>query len=62
MISAADGVVDVKGMDQAVYGEIVTFDNGAKGMVESVEPDHLGIMLFDQIEEVGVGPLVTRSG
>ena len=62
VISAADGVVDVKGMDQAVYGEIVTFDNGAKGMVESVEPDHLGIMLFDKIEEVGVGPLGTRSG
>ena len=62
VISAADGVVDVKGMDQAVYGEIVTFDNGAKGMVESVEPDHLGVMLFDKIEEVGVGTLVTRSG
>ena len=62
VISAADGVVDVKGMDQAVYGEIVTFNNGAKGMVESVEPDHLGIMLFDKIEEVGVGTLVTRSG
>ena len=62
VISAADGVVDVKGMDQAVYGEIVTFDHGAKGMVESVEPDHLGIMLFDKIEEVGVGTLVTRSG
>ena len=62
VISAADGVVDVKGMDQAVYGEIVTFDNGAKGMVESVEPDHLGIMLFDKIEEVGGGTLVTRSG
>ena len=31
-------------------------------MVESVEPDHLGIMLFDKIEEVGVGTLVTRSG
>ena len=62
VISAADGVVDVKGMDQAVYGEIVTFDNGAKGMVESVEPDYLGIMLFDKIEEVGVGTLVTRSG
>ena len=62
VISTADGVVDVKGMDQAVYGEIVTFDNGAKGMVESVEPDHLGIMLFDKIEEVGVGTLVTRSG
>ena len=62
VISAADGVVDVRGMDKAVYGEIVTFDTGAKGMVESVEPDHLGIMLFDDIEKVGVGSLVTRSG
>ena len=62
VISAADGVVDVKGMDKAVYGEIVTFDTGAKGMVESVEPDHLGVMLFDDIEKVGVGTMVTRSG
>ena len=62
VVSAADGVVEVKGMDKAVYGEIVTFDTGAKGMVESVEPDRLGIMLFDDIEKVGVGTLVTRSG
>ena len=26
-------------MHRAVYGEIVTFDNGAKGMVESVDPE-----------------------
>ena len=62
VISAADGVVDVKGMDKAVYGEIVTFDNGAKGMVESVDPEQLGIMLFDGAETVGVGTMVTRSG
>ena len=62
VISAADGVVDVKGMDKAVYGEIVTFENGAKGMVESVEPGRLGIMLFDGAESVGVGTMVTRSG
>ena len=62
VISSADGIVHIDGMNRAVYGEIVTFENGAKGMVESVEPDHLGIMLFDKIEEVGVGTLVTRSG
>ena len=62
VVSAADGVVEVKGMDKAVYGEIVTFDTGAKGMVESVEHDRLGVMLFDDIEKVGVGTLVTRSG
>lgn len=31
-------------------------------MVESVEPSHLGIMLFDGAESVGVGTLVTRTG
>ena len=51
-----------EGMDKAVYGEIVTFENGAKGMVESVDPGKLGIMLFDGAETVGVGTLVTRSG
>ena len=62
VISSGDGIVQVEGMDRAVYGEIVTFENGAKGMVESVEPEKLGIMLFDGAETVGVGTLVTRSG
>ena len=62
VISSADGIVEVEGMDRAVYGEIVTFENGAKGMVESVEPGRLGIMLFDGAETVGVGIMVTRSG
>ena len=62
VIASADGIVQVEGMDRAVYGEIVTFENGTKGMVESVEPNRLGIMLFDGAETVGVGTLVTRSG
>ena len=62
VISSADGIVHVEGMNRAVYGEIVTFDNCAKGMVESVEPEQLGIMLFDGAETVGVGTMVTRSG
>ena len=62
VIASADGIVQVDGMDRAVYGEIVTFENGAKGMVESVDPEQLGIMLFDGAETVGVGTMVTRSG
>ena len=62
VISSADGIVHIDGMNRAVYGEIVTFDNGAKGMVESVDPEQLGIMLFDGAETVGVGTMVTRSG
>ena len=62
VISSADGIVHVEGMNRAVYGEIVTFDNGAKGMVEGVDPEQLGSMLFDGAETVGVGTMVTRSG
>ena len=56
VIASADGIVQVEGMDRAVYGEIVTFENGAKGMVESVEPGRLGIMLFDGAESVASAP------
>ena len=61
VISSADGIVHIDGMNRAVYGEIVTFENGAKGMVESVEPEQLGVMLFDGAETVGVGTMVTRK-
>ena len=61
VISSADGIVHIDGMNRAVYGEIVTFENGAKGMVESVEPEQLGVMLFDGAETVGVGTMVTPA-
>ena len=62
VISSADGIVHVEGMNRAVYGEIVTFDNGAKGYGGERGPEQLGIMLFDGAETVGVGTMVTRSG
>ncbi len=49
-------------MNRAVYGEIVTFDDGTQAVVESMDPEQLGIMLFDGAETVGVGTMVTRSG
>ena len=62
VISSADGIVHIDGMNRAVYGEIVTFGKRCQGMVESVEPEQLGVMLFDGAETVGVGTMVTRSG
>ncbi len=62
VVSSADGIVQVEGISRAVYGEIVTFENGVKGMVESIDPEKLGVMLFDGAETVGVGTMVTRSG
>ena len=42
VISSADGIVHVEGMNRAVYGEIVTFDNEVKGMVERRGPRTAG--------------------
>ena len=58
----ADGVAVITGMSQAVYGEIVTFETGAKGMIQSIEPDHLGCVLFDGDDQVSAGTLVRRTG
>ena len=38
VISVGDGIATVYGIDHAMYGEVVTFENGLKGMVQSVRP------------------------
>lgn len=35
VIWVGDGIATVYGIDQAMYGEIVVFENGVKGMVQS---------------------------
>ena len=60
-------IEDYKPAETSAEGGVVIssadgFENGAKGMVESVEPEQLGVMLFDGAETVGVGTMVTRSG
>ncbi|MBD9257779.1 MAG: F0F1 ATP synthase subunit alpha [Faecalibacterium sp.] len=60
--TSAEGGVVISSADGIVHGAVHAFDNGAKGMVESVDPEQLGIMLFDGAETVGVGTMVTRSG
>ena len=34
VISVGDGIATVYGIDHAMYGEVVTFENGLKGMVQ----------------------------
>ncbi len=55
VISSADGIVQVEGHGQGRLRRSSPLDNGAKGMVESVEPDHLGVMLFRRYREGGRG-------
>ena len=50
------------GIDHAMYGEIVIFENGQKAMVQDVREDEVGCILFDDEEEIEEGTKVVRSG
>ena len=36
-----DGIANIEGIDHAMYGEIVVFDNGVKGMVQDIRRDEV---------------------
>lgn len=39
VIGIGDGIATIYGIDHAMYGEIVIFDNGVKGMVQDIRRD-----------------------
>lgn len=45
VISVGDGIATIYGIDHAMYGEIVTFENGEKGMVQDIRQDTIGCIL-----------------
>ena len=46
VISVGDGIATVYGIDHAMYGEVVTFENGLKGMVQDVRAKSMGCIRF----------------
>ena len=46
VIGSGDGIATVYGMDHAMYGEIVIFENGLKGMVQDIRREDIGCILF----------------
>lgn len=61
VISVGDGIANIYGMDHVMYGEIVVFENGVKGMVQDLKKEKIGCIIFG--EEVGIheGSRVTRT-
>ncbi len=51
VISVGDGIATVYGIDHAMYGEVVTFENGLKGMVQDIRANSIGCILFGKIQE-----------
>ena len=60
--SVGDGIVYVDGIDHAMYGEVVVFENGQKAMVQDIREDEVGCILFDDEEEIEEGTKAVRSG
>ena len=46
----------------AMYGEIVTFENGLKGMVQDIRRNEIGCILFGSDTRISEGTKVTRTG
>ena len=61
VICVGDGIVTVYGIDHAMYGEIVAFENGVKGMVQDVRQNEIGIILFGRDTGIKEGTKVVRT-
>ncbi len=57
-----DGIVNVDGIDHAMYGEVVIFDNGVKAMVQEIRTDTIGCILFGKDRGIREGSRVVRTG
>ena len=60
--TVGDGIVFVDGLKSAMYGEIVIFESGVRGMVQELRPDDIGVILFGDDTEVTEGSRVLRTG
>ena len=62
VITVGDGIASSYGIDHAMYGEIVTFENGLKGMVQDIRRNEIGCILFGSDTRISEGTKVTRTG
>ena len=62
VLSVADGIAYVGGLDDAAYGEILLFEGGIRGMVQELRGHRIGCILFGRVEEVSEGSGVYRTG
>ncbi len=56
-----DGIASIHGLDHVMYGEIVIFDCGIKGMVQDIKKHSVGCILFGSDSEIHEGTRVKRT-
>ena len=61
VIWVGDGIATVYGIEHAMYGEIVIFENGVKGMVQDIKRDQIGCIVLGKDTGIKEGTKVTRT-
>jgi F-type H+-transporting ATPase subunit alpha len=61
VIYVGDGIATIYGIDHAMYGEIVVFENGVKGMVQDIRKNEIGVILFGKDTGIKEGTKVNRT-
>ena len=59
--SIHDGIVSVKGISKAMYGEIVLFENGIKGLVQNIDESEVLCIVLGDEETLTEGNRVIRT-
>ena len=62
VIEVGDGIATVYGLNRAVYGELVQFDTGVRGIVLDLKRDSAGVVLLGSEDGLHEGSTVSRTG
>lgn len=62
VLETGDGIATVYGLQRAVYGELVEFDTGVRGMVLDLKRDTVGCVLLGPETDIKEGTVVRRTG
>lgn len=61
VVSVGDGIAVIYGIDHAMYGEIVTFETGTRGMVQDIRRNEIGCIIFGNDTSIKEGTKVART-
>ena len=61
VLQVGDGIARIYGLNNAEQGELVKFSNGLEGMVQNLEEDNVGVMLFGKSSGIKEGDIVKRT-
>ena len=61
VLTVGDGIARVYGLEKVMAGELVAFENGARGVVLNLEEDNVGVAVFGETKGIKEGQTVKRT-